>query len=56
MAARSRTLTPVEIQALFDNSPPHLADCWQVFMLTGMRRDELAQALRIRLTIVFFRL
>ena len=40
---RQRTpLTPIEVAALLDASPPELADIWRFFLGTGLRATELS--------------
>lgn len=37
-----RALSNDEVRRLLESSPPHWADIWRAFLLTGMRKEELA--------------
>ncbi len=40
-AKQRRPLAIAEVQALFDNSPASMLPIWRMFMVTGLRREEL---------------
>ncbi len=41
LAKERRALTAEEVEALFEKSPVYLRPVWRMFMVTGIRRDEL---------------